>query len=251
MSDPTVKDKVIRSVLPVSVMVLLACTALSASGCSSGEIAYERLRESMVRDQIAARGVENELVLKAMLAVPRHRFVPPDIRSFAYIDNPLPIGSNQTISQPFIVALMTASLDLEGGEKVLEIGTGSGYQAAVLAEIVDSVFTIEIIPELAGRARVVLDSLGYTNVFVRVGDGYDGWPRHAPFDCVIVTAAAPELPGPLVEQLKVGGRLVIPVGNVFQNLYVYEKNSSGIELISSHPVRFVPMTGKVRETDKK
>jgi protein-L-isoaspartate(D-aspartate) O-methyltransferase len=204
----------------------------------------------MVRQQIAARGVTDEHVIASMMKVPRHMFVPPNLRGLAYIDNPLPIGSDQTISQPYIVALMTASLNLSGEDKVLEIGTGSGYQAAVLAEIVDSVYTIEIIPELAERAAAVLDTLGYSNVLVKTGDGYDGWPEMAPFDAVIVTAAAPKIPDPLTRQLKAGGRLVIPVGNVFQSLHVYEKKDDGLELLSTLPVRFVPMTGKVRESER-
>ena len=194
------------------------------------------------------RGIDDELVVDAMRAVPRHRFVPPHLRPFAYVDNPLPIGLDQTISQPFIVALMTQSLALRGGERVLEVGTGSGYQAAVLAEIADTVFTIEILPELAGRAGALLDSLAYGNVMVRAGDGYDGWPEKAPFDGVIVTAAAPRVPAPLIEQLRSGGRLVIPVGERIQDLRVYEKTARGLKLLSTLPVRFVPMTGKVRRS---
>jgi protein-L-isoaspartate(D-aspartate) O-methyltransferase len=218
-----------------------------STGCSTSEVSHEKQRERMVANQIVARGIDDDGVIAAMMRVPRHRFVPARFASVAYIDNPLPIGFDQTISQPYIVALMTASLQLKGGGKVLEVGTGSGYQAAVLAEIVDSVFTIEIIPELARRARETLDSLGYANVLVRAGDGYDGWPAHAPFDGVIVTAAAPKLPPLLVEQLKTGGRLVIPVGDLYQDLHVYEKTPQGLKLISSLPVRFVPMTGKIRD----
>jgi protein-L-isoaspartate(D-aspartate) O-methyltransferase len=228
-----------------ALIAYLAC--FFSTGCSSSDDPHEKQRERMVTTQIIARGVEDRLVISAMMRVPRHRFVPARLESMAYVDSPLPIGSDQTISQPYIVALMTASLQLEGGEKVLEIGTGSGYQAAVLAEIVDTVFTIEIIPELARRARETLDTLGYTNVEVRAGDGYDGWPEHAPFDAVIVTAAAPKLPPLLVEQLKTGGRLVIPVGDHYQNLHVYEKRPDGLTRISSLPVRFVPMTGKIRD----
>jgi len=219
---------------------------ISSAGCSSGEQAFSKLREEMVRRQIAARGIDDARVLAAMRTVPRHRFVPSDVRTLAYIDGPLPIGRDQTISQPYIVALMTASLRCEPDHRVLEVGTGSGYQAAVLAEIVDTVYTIEIITDLAERARAVLDSLGYGNIRVRAGDGYDGWPEAAPFDGIIVTAAAPEIPRPLIEQLREGGRLVIPVGEHFQNLHVYEKRAGGLELLSSLPVRFVPMTGKVR-----
>jgi protein-L-isoaspartate(D-aspartate) O-methyltransferase len=236
--------------LLTAAIVISVCTVMS-SGCSSGETAYEELRAAMVRTQIQSRGVEDENVLAAMSKVPRHRFVPKELWSMAYIDSPLPIGKKQTISQPYIVALMTESLGLDGGEKVLEIGTGSGYQAAVLAEIADSVFTIEIIPDLADRAAEVLEALGYRNVFVRAGDGYDGWPEEAPFDGIIVTAAAPELPPLLIEQLRLGGRLVIPVGDYFQNLHVYEKTPDGMKQLSSLPVRFVPMTGKIRESKEK
>ncbi len=233
----------------ISILVLFtASTVLLSAGCSSGERAYAELRERMVERQIIARGIDDEYVIAAMRKVPRHRFVPANARTLAYIDSPLPIGLDQTISQPYIVALMTASLNCGGGERVLEVGTGSGYQAAVLAEIVDTVYTIEIIPELALRARAVLDTLGYGNIEVRTGDGYDGWPEAAPFDGIIVTAAAPRIPQPLIEQLRDGGRLVIPVGEHFQNLHVYEKGPEGLTLISSLPVRFVPMTGKVRDS---
>ncbi len=203
----------------------------------------------MVQTQIATRGVTSESVIAAMMKVPRHRFVPHELRGLAYIDSPLPIGRDQTISQPYIVALMTESLEPERGDRILEIGTGSGYQAAVLAEIVDSVFTIEIVPELAERSAALLDTLGYRNVLVRCGDGYDGWPEEAPFDGIIVTAAAPAIPAPLVGQLAVGGRIVIPVGENFQELEVHVKREAGLELLFTLPVRFVPMTGKVRESD--
>ena len=234
----------------LAVAVAAVIVAVSAAGCSSGEKAYERMRAAMVREQIAARGIDDSLVLEAMRAVPRHRFVPPRMRGLAYIDNPLPIGLEQTISQPYIVALMTAALGAGPGDRVLEIGTGSGYQAAVLAEIVDSVYTIEIIPELAASAAALLDTLGYGNVSVRAGDGYDGWPEKAPFDGIIVTAAAPRIPPRLVEQLAPGGRLVIPVGERWQDLHTYEKIGDDLRLLSSVPVRFVPMTGKIRSKDK-
>ncbi len=238
----------IKRVTVVQAGCLVACLLVTLAGCSSGEEAYESLRERMVRTQIAARGVESESVIAAMMKVPRHRFVPHQLRGLAYIDSPLPIGREQTISQPYIVALMTESLDPERGDRVLEIGTGSGYQAAVLAEIVDTVYTIEIVPELAKRSAALLDTLGYDNVMVRYGDGYDGWPEEAPFDGIIVTAAAPAIPVPLVEQLAIGGRIVIPVGGNFQELEVHVKRESGLELLFTLPVRFVPMTGKVRES---
>ncbi|MBN2070309.1 MAG: protein-L-isoaspartate(D-aspartate) O-methyltransferase [Candidatus Krumholzibacteriota bacterium] len=205
----------------------------------------------MVREQIIARGITDEKVILAMKSVPRHLFVPEEYTGIAYIDSPLPIGSKQTISQPYIVALMTAFLSPDSLDRILEVGTGSGYQAAVLSMIVDSVFTIEILSELASRASALLDTLGYDNVMVRTGDGYNGWPGKAPFDGIIVTAAAPRIPEPLVEQLKLGGMLVIPEGQFPQKLNLYEKVADGLKLHSSVPVQFVPMTGKIRERNKK
>jgi protein-L-isoaspartate(D-aspartate) O-methyltransferase len=208
---------------------------------------YEQQREAMVARQIEDRGVKDARVLAAMRKVPRHLFVPGRERSYAYTDGPLSIGKGQTISQPYIVAFMTELMKLKGGEKVLEIGTGSGYQAAVLAEIVDRVYTIEIVPELAETAGAILDSLGYKNVEVRCGDGYKGWPEKAPFDAVIVTAAPDHIPEPLKEQLKVGGRLVIPVGSWFQELQVVIRTEKGYRTEKSLPVRFVPMTGEAED----
>jgi protein-L-isoaspartate(D-aspartate) O-methyltransferase len=205
---------------------------------------YTEAREAMVRSQIEPRGVKDKLVLKAMRTVPRHRFVPASLVDRAYSDGPLPIGENQTISQPYIVALMTELLGLKGGEKVLEIGTGSGYQAAVLAEIVDQVYTIEIICSLAETAEKRLKQMGYNNVTVRCADGYQGWEEHAPFDGIIVTAAPDHIPQPLVDQLKVGAKLAIPVGDVFQELMVITKTETGIKKMNAIPVRFVPMTGE-------
>ena len=236
-----------RSRWAVFCIISLSVLITFPMGCSSGESAFNQLRERMVKEQIIGRGISDSLVIDAMKKVPRHMFVPPGYRSSAYIDSPLPIGSNQTISQPYIVALMTASMKLKGGEKVLEVGTGSGYQAAVLACIADTVYTIEIIPELAYRASSILDSLGYYNVQVIRGDGYYGLPQLAPFDAVMVTAAAPEVPEPLVNQLRIGGRLVLPVGDFLQHLKVYEKTEEGLELIDSQSVRFVPMTGRIRK----
>jgi len=239
-----------RSLVLTVAAAALALLAVLPCGCSSGERAYAGMRERMVRDDIAARGISDRRVLESMRLVPRHLFVPEHLRDVAYIDSPLPIGEDQTISQPYIVALMTESLGLGDSARVLEIGTGSGYQAAVLSGIADSVFSIEIIPALAARAGALLDSLGYQNVSVRCGDGYFGWPEKAPFDGIIVTAAAPEVPPGLADQLVHGGRLVIPVGDGSQNLMTYVKTSSGLELLSSLPVRFVPMTGKIREERK-
>jgi len=212
---------------------------------------FGELRRRMVESQIMARHVEEPRVLAAMEKVPRHLFVPETYRAQAYEDYPLPIGENQTISQPYIVALMTSLLDLKGGEKVLEIGTGSGYQAAVLAEIAGDVYTMEILEPLADRARATLSSLGYRNVHLRQGDGFAGWPEEAPFDAIVVTAAPPEVPRPLLDQLKVGGRLVIPVGRYFQDLLVYTKTEDGVEKRNVIPVRFVPMTGQAQEPGSK
>ena len=182
-----------------------------------------------------------------MLKVPRHEFVPKDFVRSAYDDNALPLKLGQTISQPYIVAYMTQALGLKGTERVLEIGTGSGYQAAVLAEIVPEVYTIEILPELQEKASAVLAKLGYRNIHFRTGDGYMGWPEHAPFDSIIVTAAPEDVPQPLIDQLKEGGRLVIPVGVISQELMVITKEKDGITRRSTIPVRFVPMTGKAQE----
>lgn len=198
----------------------------------------------MVRRQIEARGIDDPAVLDAMRTVPRHRFVAENQRERAYADRPLPIGYGQTISQPYIVAYMTRLVDPDPSDRVLEVGTGSGYQAAVLAEIVDAVFTVEIIPELAGAAERRLAELGYDNVLVRQGDGYFGWMEHAPFDAVVVTAAAEHVPPPLIEQLSDGGRMVIPVGSPFrtQMLMLVEKDGTDVSTQSLMPVRFVPFT---------
>lgn len=207
----------------------------------------EKERNRMVDTDIQARGIKDEAVLRAMRRVERHRFVPEPLQPIAYADQPLPIGEDQTISQPYIVALMTELLELKPEDKVLEIGTGSGYQAAVLAEIANEVYTIEIIPSLAQGAEKRLKELGYQNVFVRAGDGYLGWPEQAPFDAIIVTAAPEEIPKPLIDQLKVGGRMVIPAGNFpDQILYLVRKTESGIEKKEVIPVHFVPMTGIVQ-----
>jgi protein-L-isoaspartate(D-aspartate) O-methyltransferase len=206
---------------------------------------FEKARTLMVNDQIEARGVTNAHVLAAMLKVPRHDFVPERLRDAAYDDGPLPIGYGQTISQPFIVGLMTEMLQLKRGDKVLEIGTGSGYQAAVLAEITDKVFTMEIIEALADAATGRLKRLGYDKVQVKFADGYFGWPGQAPFDAIIVTAAADHVPPPLIEQLKPGGRMVIPLGSVFfrQTLVFVEKDKDGkLRTRNIAPVAFVPLT---------
>ena len=200
----------------------------------------------MVDEQIAARGVQDPRVLEAMRETPRHLFVPESLRAYAYEDRPLPIGHRQTISQPYIVAFMTELLRPEPDDVVLEIGTGSGYQAAVLSSLVKTVVSIEILPELAEQAKVQLAAAGRNNVQVIIGDGYRGLPERAPFEGIIVTAAPPEVPAALVEQLAVGGRLVIPVGEGIQELLVIERTSSGVTRRSVLPVRFGPMTGEAQ-----
>jgi protein-L-isoaspartate(D-aspartate) O-methyltransferase len=201
----------------------------------------------MVSEQLSGPGrdITNAGVLRVMGKVPRHEFVPANVRSHAYQDSPLPIGHGQTISQPFIVAFMTEKLEPKATDKVLEIGTGSGYQAAVLAELVAQVYTIEIVDALAKRAETDLKRLGYTNVFVRSGDGYKGWPEAAPFDAIIVTCAPERVPAPLTGQLKEGGRMIIPVGSSWnQELVLLRKQGGKLERHAVLPVRFVPMTGQ-------
>jgi protein-L-isoaspartate(D-aspartate) O-methyltransferase len=205
---------------------------------------FRNLRKKMVEEQIENRGIKDKKVLQAMFKVERHRFVPEGLQYLAYEDMPLPIGMGQTISQPYIVALMTELLELKGNEKVLEIGTGSGYQAAILAELTGKVYTIEILPELAKPAEKLLKDLGYKNIEVKCADGYLGWPGIAPFDAIIVTCAPPEVPKHLIEQLAEGGRLVIPVGEEFQELKLLVKKQGRIEEKNIVAVRFVPMQRK-------
>jgi len=203
---------------------------------------YQVLREKMVRDQIVSRGISDQLTLKAMQKVPRHLFVPAEYVSRAYNDSPLPIGHGQTISQPFIVAYMTEVVKPTSHKEALEIGTGSGYQAAVLAEIVKEVYSIEIVPELAKESAALLGKLGYENISCKYGDGYQGWKEHAPFDIIVVTAAAPEIPQPLIDQLAENGRLVIPVGppsSIQELILVEKKNGKTVEKRLTL-VRFVP-----------
>lgn len=205
----------------------------------------DRQRQDMVERQIRRRGINDEALLQAMSTVPRHRFVAPSQVNLAYEDYPLPIGYNQTISQPYIVAYMTEAAEISPEDKVLEIGTGSGYQAAILGKLAKEVYTIEIIPELASRASQVLKELGYTNIFLRESDGTQGWQEHAPYDAILVTAAPESIPQSLVEQLAIGGKMVIPVGIWHQDIIVLTKTSEGIVEERTIPVRFVPLRHKV------
>jgi len=228
---------------------LLACgqnSSMDPSDHPGGEReateSLERERKAMVREQIAARGIEDPEVLQAMRTVPRHKFVAPRYQGLAYSDRPLPIGHDQTISQPYIVALMTELLELQGGENVLEIGTGCGYQTAVLAELDVKVYSMEIVAELCDLAERNLSSLGYTEPKIACRSGYDGWPEHAPFDAILVAAAPERIPQALIDQLKVGGRLVIPVGGSFQELVKVVKTAPGeVRRERIAGVRFVPM----------
>ncbi len=218
-------------------------------GCGTGivrpepEMTRQLERHEMVEFQLKEKGITNPEVLEAMQRVPRHRFVPQKQSEDAYGDFPLPIGLGQTISQPFIVAYMTQALNLNPSDRVLEIGTGSGYQAAILAELCQHVFTMEIVEPLGRQAQETLKELGYNNVTVRIGDGYQGWPEQAPFDAIILTAAPTHVPPPLLEQLKVGGRLILPVGDSAQTLVLYHRTNDGYSKTDLLPVAFVPLTG--------
>ncbi len=249
--------------LKCSAALLLSATTGGQGGCTADRSSvsqntppqsavqdttgFATMRERMVDQQLRARDITDPRVLAAMLKVPRHEFVPHDMLRSAYDDSALPLAMGQTVSQPYIVAFMTQALGLKGSEHVLEIGTGSGYQAAVLAEIVPQLYTIEILPELTERARTVLDALGYRNIHFRTGDGYQGWPDAAPFDAIIVTAAPDHIPQPLIDQLKPGGRMILPVGRSEQELVIVEKTASGTRRQSTIPVRFVPMTGRAQQ----
>jgi len=221
-----------------------ARSSTAGNGAAAVTDSFAARRQAMVERQIEARGIKSPAVLAAMRKVPRHRFVLPAGINLAYQDHPLQIGSGQTISQPYIVAYMTEAADISPGDKVLEIGTGSGYQAAVLGEIAREVYTIEIIPELAERARATLAELGYRNVHAKAGNGYLGWPEHAPFDAIVVTAAPDEVPQALVDQLAPGGIMVVPVGAISQDMMIIERTQRGVVQRRTIPVRFVPMTGK-------
>ena len=225
------------------------------SGCENGkppmnlqdDHSRQAERDWMVDTQIVREGITDERVIAAMRKVPRHRFMPDSESTDAYGDFPLPIGYGQTISQPFIVAYMTQALNLQPGEKVLEIGTGSGYQAAILAEVGATVFTIEIVEPLAARAKETLTELGYENIAVRAGDGYKGWPKESPFDAIILTAAPSHIPLDLKEQLTIGGRLILPVGDYIQYLVLIRRTQEGYERSQLLPVKFVPMTGEAQK----
>ena len=231
-----------------TVTAVLSLMLTGVVGCQSGKDAYAEARLRMVEGQIEARGISDTLVLNAMRKVERHRFVPENSREYAYSDYPLPIGEDQTISQPFIVALMTELLQLDSTKRVLEIGTGSGYQAAILSEIAAEVFTIEIVESLGLRAELLLDSLGYDNVTVQIGDGYRGWEEAAPFDAILLTAAPTEIPQPLLDQLGEGGRLVAPVGDKDQILTLVRRINGDLQYTNVSPVRFVPMTGEAQQS---
>jgi protein-L-isoaspartate(D-aspartate) O-methyltransferase len=228
----------------ISQWLIFAVLAVSGCGQSPAPVVdLASARQRMVQQQLMLRGVNNERVLAAMSKVPREEFVPHGSRAASYTDQPLPIDYRQTISQPYIVAFMTERLRPSSSDRVLEIGTGSGYQAAILAELVAEVYTIEIIEPLAKTAEATLQRLGYKNVHVKIGDGYKGWPEHAPFDAIIVTCAPDHVPQPLVDQLKEGGRMIIPVGGFGdQELYLLEKKNSQLQRRAVLPVRFVPMT---------
>lgn len=232
----------VRSALAAGVLC-----AVGVGDARSDETAAARA--AMVEEQIEARGVRDARVLEAMRQVPRHRLMPEEQRPRAYADGALPIGHGQTISQPYIVAFMTEQLALDGSERVLEIGTGSGYQTAVLARLAKQVYSIEIVAPLAERAERDLAALGVTNVHLRSGDGYRGWPEHAPFDAIIVTAAPDHVPKALIEQLAPGGRMIVPVGEAQQELVLLTRTDEGVKREPVLPVRFVPMTGEAERND--
>jgi protein-L-isoaspartate(D-aspartate) O-methyltransferase len=230
-------------------LVLATVTLQSFGPAAAPADSIEQQRQQMVRHQLRARDITDARVLSAMATVPRHLFVPADLQSLAYQDTPLPIGHQQTISQPYIVALMSQLLSVKSGDRVLEIGTGSGYQAAVLAEMGVRVFSIEIIPELGQQAMQTLQPLGYENIRLKIGDGYQGWPEHAPFDAIIVTCAPTQVPQPLQNQLAEGGRMVIPVGKKYhQRLLLLTKTSGMIKAQKVVDVRFVPMVDRQGKT---
>lgn len=232
----------------VSILVLFSGFA-NCKSSEEGDNHWKKQRQQMVHQQIRARDVEQQKVINAMKSVPRHKFVPEQYKSISYSDRPLPIGEDQTISQPYIVAYMTEAIDPAADDKILEIGTGSGYQAAVLAELCKTVYTVEIRPVLAREAKQRLRKLGYKNVHVKIGDGYKGWKEHSPYDKIIVTCSPEEIPQPLINQLKEGGKMIIPVGKGYnQQLYLLEKNNGDLEKNAVLPVRFVPMVDEQEQS---
>jgi protein-L-isoaspartate(D-aspartate) O-methyltransferase len=249
-TSSTAMDPVVKLGLFIIVASLFSFACPPQGG--GGDV-YQTARQRMVREDIQRRGIDDPAVLQAMLNVPRHLFVPENYRHLAYADRPLPIGEGQTISQPYVVALMTSHLHLNPDDKVLEIGTGSGYQAAVLAELADKVYSVEIIEQLAYTAQERLHELGYTNVWVKHGDGFFGWKEHAPYDAITVTCATPTIPEHLVEQLKEGGRMILPLGDeaFHQSLTVLTKREGEIEQQRVTGVVFVPMTGEIEHTEGK
>jgi len=253
MPEPLTSRRISASACLIGGMLLGMCW-LASGACSGGRASscgndgYRERRLAMVADQLRTRDITDRNVLRAMERVPRHLFVPAQVRAYAYSDCALPISHGQTISQPYVVALMTQLAGVRRGTRVLEVGTGSGYQAAVLAEMGAEVWSVEIICALAAQARERLRSLGYNKVRVKCGDGYRGWPGAGPFQAILVTAASVRVPPPLLEQLAPGGRLVVPLGTEFQNLVLIEKTEDGrLRRYEMHPVRFVPMTGEALE----
>ncbi len=237
----------VYTLIVTMIVIGLACGNAQEGTGMDQEKRFEELRRQMVEKQIRARGIKDDRVLKAMFQVKRHEFVAPGLQGEAYDDNPLPIGEGQTISQPYIVALMTELAQVNPDSKVLEVGTGSGYQAAVLSVLAREVYSIEIVDVLGRKAEEKLAALGCKNVHVRIGDGYKGWPEEAPFDAIVVTAAPDHVPQPLIDQLKTGGRLVIPVGDFYQDLSVITRTKKGLQKENIIPVRFVPMTGEAEK----
>jgi protein-L-isoaspartate(D-aspartate) O-methyltransferase len=223
--------------------VLIVLGGVSPAGA---EDLWAAQRRAMV-ERLRQRGITQPEVLAAMEKVPRHLFVPESLRSQAYADEVLSLGSGRTIYEPHVVALMTSLLDLQKGDRVLEVGTGSGYHAAVLARMAREVYSVEIVPPVASQARQRLEALGYHNIEIRVGDGYQGWSEHAPFDAILLAVAPPVIPKPLIDQLRVGGRMVVPVGGLLQDLLVITKTEDGLEKRTVIPVKLSPMTGKVRD----
>ena len=236
----------VQAGMPRGLAVGLAVVLFLAGPARAGDN-LESLRHAMVQQQVKKRGITKPDVLAAMEQVPRHLFVPDSLRADAYSDRPLVLGPGRTVYQPYLVALMTSLLDLKKGDKVLEIGTGSGYHAAVLSRIAREVYSVEIVETVASQASKRLSVLGYHNVSIRVGDGYQGWPENAPFDAILLSAATPKVPPLLIQQLRVGGKMVLPLGGFFQDLLVITKAADGIEKRTVIPVRLSPMTGTVQD----